>query len=436
MELYGIAEAPGLLFDGHFEGTRSTFPVLSEGEDIVDHIFARHQQLGVGNVIWQLGRSFLTFHTDHPLVTVQGSITREENLEEELLPHSRRWHQYIQKHCPLRLALDQGAVRDMPVWGWLCMNRNYSLSNGKFHCSRFWIDHRETMGEYTKTGDRDFSRLCYAFPEYREERLTALLEAARASGYRSGKHLEAIVLDFVRQPPMLMYHPQLCQAYASETGRDPREIQAQEVDSFLAWCRWRAAVLTDFLRTIREELNTLGRSLDHSFKLIPRITDLGLNINLIEGIDIAAWCAEGLVDGILTSPLNWARTVWEHDLRPYVALGKTHGIPVVAGVCLNQQTRFHRNGASINYAVLARRVRDYQIQGADGIAFYQSECGLEFDEIDQVIPRLADPQATEALLTDPSFQNRWPVTHLNCAYGLDCHSHFNNFTIDTEISPM
>ena len=109
---------------------------------------------------------------------------------------------------------------------------------------------------------------------------------------------------------------------------------------------------------------------------------------------------------------------------------------MIAGVCLNQQTRFHRNGGSINLRVLARRANDYQQQGADGIALYQSECGLEFDGIEEVIPRLADPQQTQALLADRDFADHWPITHLNSAYGLDCHSHFNNFTIDADTSPI
>ena len=52
MELYGIAEAPGVYFEGHFEGTRGSFPVLSEGEDIVKHVFERHRELGIRNMIW------------------------------------------------------------------------------------------------------------------------------------------------------------------------------------------------------------------------------------------------------------------------------------------------------------------------------------------------------------------------------------------------
>ena len=436
MELYGIAEAPGLYFEGHFEDTRGAFPVLPEGEDIVEHVFERHGRLGVRNMIWQLGRSFLTFHTEHPLLTVQGSITRAEGLEDELTGWSRLWYTYLQERCPLRKALDEGAERDMPVWGWLCMNRNYSFSEGKFRCSRFWIEHRERMGEYTKKGDRDFSRLCYVFPEYREERRTAVMEAARASGYENGRHLEAIVVDFVRQPPMLQYHPLLCEGYREAAGVDPREIQAQDVDRYLAWCAWRAGILTDFMRTVRRELDQYGEEIGHAFKLVPRITDLGIAINLIEGVDVVSWCEEGLIDGLVTSPLNWARTVWEHDLRPYTALGKRYGIPIIAGVSLNQQTRFHGNGGSINYAILARRVHDYQNQGADGIAFYQSESGLEFDGIEEVIPRLAEVEETRALFEDRAFVERWPITHLNCAYGLDCHSHFNNFTIDMDVSPM
>jgi len=435
MELYGIAEAPGLLHGQHFEGTRTGFPVLAEGEDIIQHIVARHQELGA-QVIWQLGRTWVTFHTGHPLLTVQGSITRDEGLEHELRPGSRQWLDYMAATCPLRKALDEGAQRGMTLWGWLCMNRNYSLAEGKSLASRFWIDNHEEMGEYQKNGDRDFSRLCYAYDAYRDERLAAVLEAARAKGYESGARLDTIVLDFVRQPPMLLYHPRLCESYARESGRDPRQIQAQETEAFLDWCGWRAEILTGFVRTVRAELARLGEELGHRFGLMPRITDLGPGINLIEGIDIATWCREGLVDGIVTSPLNWARTVWEHDLRPYVALGREHRIPVIAGISLNQQTRFHGNGGSVNLAVLARRVLDYQEQGADGIALYQSESGLEFDGIEEVAPRLARVEDTRALLAGKDFLERWPVTHLNCAYGLDCHSHFNNYTIDGDTLPL
>jgi hypothetical protein len=436
MKLYGIAEAPGLLYDAHFDGTRSTFPVLRPGEDIVEHIFRRHQELGVEQVIWQLGRSFLTYHTEHPLLTVQGSLTRAHGLEHELPPHLGEWLDYLERACPLRRALDQGAARNMPVWGWLCMNRNYSLGSGMVHASQFWVDNHEEMGEYSKTGERDLSRLCYGYPEYQEERLAAVLEAARATGPISGRHLDTIVLDFVRQPPILQYHPLLCDGYTAQGGGDPRQLQAQHAAAFLDWCRWRASLLSGFLRQVRAALGALGDQLGHRFRLVPRVTDLGPNINMIEGVDLRTWCAEGLIDGILTSPLNWARTVWEHDLRPYVTLAQDHAIPVIAGVCLNQQTRFHRVSGSVNLAVLARRVSDYQLQGASGIAFYQSECGLEFDDMDSVVPLCAEPGSLTELLADPAFHTRWPVTHLNCAYGLDCHSHFNNYTIDTEVSPM
>lgn len=436
MELYGIAEAPGLLHAPHFEGTRSAFPVLAEGEDLVEHVVERHRQLGVANVIWQLGRTWVTYHTDHPLLTVQGSITRQENLTGELEPNHRQWLEYLEGSCPLRRALDAAARRDLGRWGWLCMNRHYGEGCGKLLISRFWRDQRAEMAEYHKDGSRDMSRLCYAFPEYRNERLAAVLEAARARGYETGAALEVIVLDFVRQPPILLYHPALCDPYEAAAGRDPRQIQAQEVEPFLHWCQWRADVLTGFLRQVRAGLKSLAAETGRDTQLAVRVTDLGPNVNLIEGCDVTTWCAEGLIDALVTSPLNWARTVWEHDLRPYVSMGQSCGIPVIAGVCLNQQTRFHGNGASVNYAVLARRVHEYHSQGADGIALYQSECGLEFDGIEQVVPRFASRQATADLLRDEAFQAAWPVTHLDCAYGLDCHSHFNNYTIDGSVSPM
>ena len=107
-----------------------------------------------------------------------------------------------------------------------------------------------------------------------------------------------------------------------------------------------------------------------------RVTNLGLFINLIEGVDLSRWCAEGLIDGIITTPLNWMRTVWDHDLRPCAALARKHAIP-----------------------------------------------------------RLAEPKQTEALLADQQFTERRPVTRVDRSDGLDCHSWFNNFSIDGD-SPI
>jgi len=434
VELYGIAEPPGLLHDAHFAGTRAVPPTVDG--NIVEHIFDRHEALGVRNVIWQLGRSFLTFHTDHPLLTPMGAITAEEGLEDDADGRMRQWLPYFRSECPLRRALDTAAARERPLWGWLCMNRNYGLGRSAVHASRFWRDHHEAMGEWQKQGGRDFGRMCYFFPEVQQERLAAIREAARAAGPRSGKRLDALVLDFCRQPPMLLYHPAMCAAYREETGRDPREIRAQDGEPFLAWCRWRAGILTAFMRDVRAALDTLSAERGGRVRIIPRITDLGPAVNLIEGVEIERWCAEGLIDGMITNPLNWIRGVSDHDARPYAALGRQYGLPVIACVCLNQQTRFHGVPGSVSFAALARRVREYQRQGAEGIAFYQSECGLEFDGADEVIPACADAARLDALLADDAFLRRWPITHLSASYGLDCHSWFDDWTIDGKSSPI
>ncbi len=430
LDLYGIAELSGVYAQQHFVRTRSE-PLAIEG-DPVDHIVDRHHALGVDHVIWNLGRSYVDFWTDHPLLTRWGQLTREHHREEQLRwgPAGLRMLEDMERRDPLARAIDAAHDRDMPIWGWLCMNRFYANDPGMSNQTRFWHQHHVDMAERYKDGTRDDSRLCYAFSEYQEERLAAVTEAARVTGPRSGRHVHTIVLDFVRQPPVLQYHPRLCRAYQTETGVDPRTVLATDTDRYLPWLRWRADILTDLVRRARAALDQLAAETGIQCALAARITDLGPNINLIEGVDIATLCKEGLIAAIVTSPLNWIRGVWDHDLSPYATLGRQYGIDVIAGVCLNQMTRFHRVAGSVSGVALTRRVQRYQEQGADGIAFYQSESGLEFDGFDQFIPALADPTATKALLSDKDFLARWPVTHLNAAYGLDCHSWFNNFTVD------
>ena len=432
VDLYGIAELNGVFARQHFVGTRRE-PLVIQG-DPVDHILARHKALGVNQVIWNLGRSYVDFHADHPLVTRWGQLTMERGLADQMTPSQARHMADFGRRDPLARAIDVAGELTMPIWGWLCMNRFYPHNPPMTNQTHFWCEHREEMAEYHKDGVRDESRLCYAFPEYRQERLAAISEAARIEGPRSGQGVQIIVLDFCRQPPMLMYHPRLCDEYQREAGDDPRQILAVDLGRFTPWVRWRADILTRFVREAHAELDRVGAELGRRVGLAVRITDQGPHINLLEGVDIEAYCREGVIDAIVTSPLNWIRTVLRHDLRPYVALGRRYGIRAIAGVCLNQLTRFHGIPGSTSGVSLARRAHECQSQGADGIAFYQSESGLEFDDFDQFVPAFADPAATEALLADEAFLRRWPDTHLNDTYGLDCHSWFNDYTIDGRIN--
>ena len=58
------------------------------------------------------------------------------------------------------------------------------------------------LREKTKDGKTTSGKMCYALDEVRKERLDILLESQRIG-------VDALVLDFCRQVPMLLYHESL-----------------------------------------------------------------------------------------------------------------------------------------------------------------------------------------------------------------------------------
>ena len=52
--------------------------------------------------------------------------------------------------------------------------------------------------------------------------------------------MTGVVVDAVRQPPILDYHPKMVAAYQQKTGVDARTIDASAGQAYQDWIRWRA----------------------------------------------------------------------------------------------------------------------------------------------------------------------------------------------------
>ena len=72
--------------------------------------------------------------------------------------------------------------------------------------------------------------------------------------------------------------------------------------------------------------------------------------------------------------------------------------------------------------MLGRRVFDLYRQGVEGVVLYQTDYGVERDELADLLPILGDPNALEEYLSDPERITRWPITYQNAFYGIDNHS--------------
>lgn len=391
---------------GHFP---HRWPTGHDAEDCID----AHLACNISHLVWDLGRSVLTYHSDLPGATCKGFLS------EDLAggAQARAVAAMYRRRCQLRAALQYGRERGCTIYGRLCMNRHYSP--GTRHRSQFAQNHPQFL-EVHRDGTLDLTRLCYAVPEYRRERVEILAEAARIG-------CEGLCLDFCRQPPAVRYHPSLVNPWREETGGDPRELTLSgQREEFLAWCAFRARSVTELLVELKAELDPIRERYEREIPVQVRIPNDGLEANLICGFAVEQWCAAGLVDEIALSELRWIEEYRQWDDEPYLALGRAHGIPVYAGNnCLPVQRggwSGECNPRGVNPWLMAKRALAAHERGAAGVCVYQTDLGVQWPGLMEALATFADSRRLRAFVEDPEVQARYPVTDENRTFGIDNHS--------------
>ena len=161
---------------------------------------------------------------------------------------------------------------------------------------------------------RTLPRLSYAFPETQEFCLSVLREMAAYP-------VDGIALLFNRRPPYLDYEAPLVESFTREFGEDPHDLDERDP----RWLAHRAAVLTDFMRRVRAEMDAAsaarqGKRIDISVCVLGTQAD-----NDYFGLDVATWAREGLIDTLIPySPaplaLPVAEDTWNsgEQIQPFV----------------------------------------------------------------------------------------------------------------------
>jgi len=380
------------------------------GHEVEDCLQA-HRDAGLEHVVWNLGRSVIEYHSDLPHATL---FTGEGHPE----PWGPQIGQMFAERCCLRAALDFARAHGMTITGRLAMNRHYSPeAAGGCFTSRWAAAHPE-LYEVTKEGAPDPSRLCYACDEVRQERLDLLAEAARIG-------VAGLQLDFCRQPPIARYHPALVDSFRARTGLEARELDPWAGEGFTAWLHHRAAPVTRFMRDLHAALEPVREETGRPIPVQVRVPDSGLPVDLMAGLDLAAWADEALIQEISVSSLNWLADFQEHDFAPYARLAAEHGLAAYGGV--NALAIQRVSGAlpgprELSPLRLAERaLRQYE-QGARGMTLYQSDFAVWPEELREVLPLLGDPEALRAYTREAANRRRWPTTYANLLYGVDNHS--------------
>jgi hypothetical protein len=157
-----------------------------------------------------------------------------------------------------------------------------------------------------------------------------------------------------------------------------------------------------------------------------RIPNDGFEANLIAGFDVMTWCREHWIDELALSELHWLDEYRTWDDRPYIHLGEATGIPVYAGSnCLPMQAGGWSgkvNPRGVNPLVLARRALRSLEQGAQGICLYQSDTGVRWPGLPDVLRAFSDEKELRRMTEEPDLISTYPVTPENQDFGIDNHS--------------
>ena len=158
--------------------------------------------------------------------------------------------------------------------------------------------------------DRDgaeSARLSFTYPEVREH----VIETYREM---TAYDIDGVCLLYNRRHPLVEYEPPLIDGFREQHGKDPLDLDEDDP----TWLRYRAGVLTGFMRELRDALGLP----------ITAIVMSNEQENLSQALDPAAWIAADVVDTLVpyTNHPEWNHSAfaWQNPdaLQPYVDLTK------------------------------------------------------------------------------------------------------------------
>jgi len=369
--VFGISE-----WHNHYRGDE---PGIGKPE-IIDECVEAHLAAGIDGIVWNVGRATILYHSDLPHTTRQYELG--------FAPKPQRVScQYVldvlEQCCPLRRAIQVGHASGIPILGRLSMNRFYGTPQMIDSTSRFYQDHPEWV-EVGKLGHPIRSRMCYAIPGVQQERMDILLEVQRIG-------VDALVLDFCRQMPILGYHPAVVEPYLEETGNDPRAIDTTDPDDYAEWFQYRADILTGFVRRLRDEVRRQEEQLGRACPIVARVPDYARWLIVASGLDIETWFADDLIDASMLSPFPRIRDDLQSHPDYHVRIAHQHGKLCIGGVgSKGLQLPGQRDlpGAKVEYACLVAHGQ-YEA-GVDSMSLYQSESLCRKAYLSDMVQHLAD----------------------------------------------
>ena len=230
----------------------------------------------------------------------------------------------------------------------------------------FYKRHPEWRGA-DRTG-RQTPRMAYSFPGVRQFVISLLREMAQ-------RPIDGICLLYNRRMPLVEYESPIVDGFKEQFGEDPHQLDANDS----RWLSYRAGVLTEFMREVRAAMDEEGGAQKRRVRIeISAIVGGTEEENLINGMDLAAWVSEGLVDTLIpyTSGPNYdsSVTAWTDpkQLEYFVNLVRETSCVLAPNLMPRHMTpeEFRRRAATV-YSAGAENMFFWDCAGGSGRANYR-----------------------------------------------------------------
>lgn len=385
--------------------------------DQFETLLEAQAELGM-NLDWSIGRSWVEYDSQLPEASRFPTVPYEEAVRLDLA--LARYHPriiMINEYDPLDEVLEKSQNFDKKVTPWLAMNRHYGMDAYGGMFSSQWFKENSQWWQWQKNASSPRgSAVSYFFPEVRKERINIFHEVIeRGAG--------GVLVGTTRQVPMLLYNPEMVDAYRQETDINPLEIDAENLEEYTDWITWRADFFTEFLRELRETLKPLEERRGSRIKVSVRIPSSGLDWNLAQGLDVEQWLEERLIDRLQLVPLEerGGKGVRSHDITPYINLGCKYDITVFGGI----GSTWAWGPESESVVPSLYRALGLLEAGVDGIEIYEANDHAVSQYIRWVLPLIGNMKKTLEFLDNSNIEAVYPVTASTAMYGYDNHSRWS-----------
>jgi len=307
-----------------------------------------------GTLMLQMGGADLLNYPSR-FGTAPGHTAPGQDLDDFPRPGDRRYAEALQELAarginPTRVLIEGAHDVGMTVYvairpgAW-----KHTPPMDDFFASRFYERHPEW-----RCRDRDGNevpRMSLAVPEVRTHLVDVLREAVRFGA-------DGACIIFVRGAPFVLWEPPFRDLFRKKYGQDP--ITLPEKDERVR--RLRCEIVTEFMREVRkmldEESAERGRRLDLAAYVFASEED-----NLGVGLDVAAWCREGLVQHLCPYLGAGGGKAREYDMAFFRRIAAPHGVrvtPTFVAWKIRDMARIVRQALNLYRA------------GADGISFWDA----------------------------------------------------------------